>query len=94
MVFLALIREKASSEDIRYLSFLENRNGKYLPIDSMDEGCRNLLNRILEPDPDVFIYLISIDIQLMPLLKILGSEILIVVTAFAFLVITICVKAN
>ncbi|XJO78216.1 hypothetical protein BDV3_002694 [Batrachochytrium dendrobatidis] len=41
----------AVPDDFNYAVFLQTRNGRFKPIDSLENGCRELLNCILEPDP-------------------------------------------
>ncbi|KAI8901130.1 kinase-like domain-containing protein [Globomyces pollinis-pini] len=53
MKYASLPWLRAGLNDVRYEAFIKTRNGHFAPIDSLDDGCRNLLNHILEPDPRV-----------------------------------------
>ena len=51
MKYSSLPWSHANSEDPRYALFLLTRKGNFKPIDSLEPGCRDLLNSILEPNP-------------------------------------------
>jgi serine/threonine protein kinase len=51
MCYSALPWSHAISEDPRYARFLQTRKGNFKPIDSLEPGCRDLLNCVLEPNP-------------------------------------------
>ena len=51
MKYCGLPWHHAVNDDQRYHSFLRTRKGHFKPIDSLEEGCRDLLNSILEPNP-------------------------------------------
>jgi serine/threonine protein kinase len=51
MYYSALPWTHAVSGDPRYARFLQTRKGNFKPIDSLEPGCRDLLNCVLEPNP-------------------------------------------
>ncbi|KAJ3306761.1 serine/threonine-protein kinase HAL4/sat4 [Kappamyces sp. JEL0829] len=51
MKYTGLPWQHAVGEDLRYQTFLKTRKGHFKPIDSLEPGCRDLLNFILEPNP-------------------------------------------
>ncbi|KAI8929914.1 hypothetical protein BC831DRAFT_203022 [Entophlyctis helioformis] len=53
MKYMGLPWRHAVENDANYMHFLRMRKGQFRPIDSLDAGCRDLLNQVLEPDPRV-----------------------------------------
>ncbi|KAH9269706.1 hypothetical protein BASA83_008178 [Batrachochytrium salamandrivorans] len=51
MKYTGLPWKRAIKEDPDYSVFLKTRNGRFTPIDSLEKGCRDLLNSILDPNP-------------------------------------------
>jgi serine/threonine protein kinase len=61
MLYQGIPWRVASPKDPHYVAYLEQRaRSAYEPVQQLEEGCRQLLTRILEPDPSIRIVISEI----------------------------------